>query len=70
MALNDYLKLRKDAKKKIDTLQFNFRHAYNKAEETTRDNEGDINLDSLQNESNRDEFIITFNNNFSELFAI
>ena len=63
MALNDYLNLKKDIKKKIDTLEFNFRTAYNKAEETTRDNEGDINLDSLQNESNRDKFIITFNNN-------
>ena len=63
MALNDYLNLKKDIKKKIDTLEFNFRTAYNKAEETTRDNEGDINLDSLQNEGNRDKFIITFNNN-------
>ena len=61
MALNDYLNLKKDAKKRIDTLQFNFRTAYNKAEETTKDSAGYIDLDALKNSSDRNTFATTFN---------
>jgi hypothetical protein len=61
MSLTDYLDLKNDAKKRIDTLQFNFRTAYNKAEETTKDSEGYIDLDALKNSSDRDTFATTFN---------
>ena len=62
MALNDYLNLKKDAKKRIDTLQFSFRNAYNKAEDTTRDSDGYIDLSSLDNSSDRDAFKTKFTN--------
>lgn len=61
MPLKNYLSLKKDAKKRIDTLQFNFRNAYNLAEKSTIGDDGYINLDSLENGKDRDAFTTIFN---------